>query len=59
MDPGLGMTESGNQASDLVAGELAPFAGLGSLSHLDFNFVAVDKVVGRYAEATGSHLLDP
>ena len=42
----------------LVAGQLAAFAGLGALRHLDLQFVGVDQVVGGDAEAAAGHLLD-
>ena len=42
----------------LVAGQLAAFAGLRALRHLDLQFVGVDQVVGGDAEARRGHLLD-
>src|SRR5215469_5997439 len=43
---------------DLVPGELAAFAGLGSLCHLDLHHVGVDEIFRRHAEAAGGDLLD-
>src|SRR5947208_400947 len=43
---------------DLVPGELAAFAGLGSLRHLDLHHVGVDEIFRRHAEAAGGDLLD-
>ena len=43
---------------DLVAGELAAFAGLGPLRHLDLQLVGVDEIVAGDAEAARRHLLD-
>src|SRR5690606_30718384 len=40
------------------AGELAAFAGLGALGHLDLDLVGVDQVLGGDAEAAGRNLLD-
>ena len=43
---------------DLVAGQLAAFARLGALRHLDLEIVGVDEVFARHAEARGRDLLD-
>ncbi len=43
---------------DLAAGQLAAFAGLGALGHLDLQLVGVLQVLGRDAEAARGHLLD-
>ncbi len=43
---------------DLVAGQLAAFAGLCALRHLDLQLVGVDQVVGGDAEAAAGDLLD-
>jgi hypothetical protein len=43
---------------DLVAGQLAAFAGLGALGHLDLDVVGIDQVFGRHAEAARGDLLD-
>ena len=42
----------------LVTGQLAALAGLGPLRHFDLQFVGVDQIVGRDAEAARRHLLD-
>ena len=43
---------------DLVAGQLAAFAGLGALRHLDLQLVGVDEVLAGHAEARRRDLLD-
>src|SRR5258705_8493234 len=43
---------------DLVAGELAAFARLRALRHLDLELVAIDEVVAGDAEASRRDLLD-
>ena len=43
---------------DLVPGQLAAFAGLGALRHLDLQLLGVDQVVAGDAEAARGHLLD-
>ena len=48
----------GDEAVDLVAGELPPFARLGSLRHLDLDLDRVGQVVRRDAEPAAGHLLD-
>ena len=48
----------GDGGVDLVAGQLAAFAGLGALRHLDLHHVGVDEVLRRHAEAARRHLLD-
>ena len=55
---GLGVAQSGDQRVHLVAGELASFAGFGSLGHFDLQFVRIHEVVGRDSEAPGGDLLD-
>ena len=42
----------------LVAGQLAAFAGFGTLRHFDLQVGGVDQVVGRNAEAPGGDLFD-
>ena len=42
----------------LVTGQLATFAGLGALSHLDLYHIRVHQVVGGDAKAPRCHLLD-
>ena len=53
-----GVAHSGDLLTDLVAGKLAPLAGLGALGHLDLDVVGIDQVLGGDAEAPGGHLLD-
>ena len=48
----------GDGGIDLVAGQLAAFAGLGALRHLDLHHVGIDEIFGGHAEAAGGHLLD-
>ena len=43
-DPGGGPAEGGDEWRDLVAGELAAFTGLGSLSNLDFQFRGAGEI---------------
>ena len=43
---------------NFAAGQLAAFAGLRALRHLDLQFLRVDEVLARDAEAAGSDLLD-
>ena len=45
-------------AVDLVAGQLAALAGLGTLGDLDLDVIGVDQVLDGHAEAAGGHLLD-
>ena len=53
-----GMADLGDPGIDLVAGQLAAFAGLGALGHLDLQLLGVDQVVAGDAEAAGGDLLD-
>ena len=48
----------GDGLVDLVAGQLAAFAGLGALRHLDLHHVGVDEILGGDAEAARGDLLD-
>ena len=48
----------GDDRVDLVAGQLAAFAGLCALRHLDLHHVGVDEIFGRHAEAARGDLLD-
>src|SRR5262245_38768756 len=57
-DAGRAVADAGNRFIDLVARQLAAFAGLRALSHLDLQFVGVGEVVDRDAEAARCHLLD-
>ena len=52
------VTQLGDLGRHLVTGQLAPFAGLGPLSHLDLHHVGVHQVVGGDAKAPRCHLLD-
>jgi len=52
------VTHLGDHRVDLVAGQLAAFAGLGALGDLDLHHVGVDEVFRRHAEAARRHLLD-
>ena len=47
----------GNDLVHLVARQLAAFAGLCALRHLDLQLVGVDQVVGGYAKASAGNLL--
>ena len=48
----------GDDIVDLVTGQFAAFAGLGSLRDLDLNFIAVRQIPRSDAEATTGNLLD-
>jgi len=48
----------GDDGINLVPWQLATFAGLCSLRHLDLDLIGVDQVIGRYAEAAAGYLLD-
>ena len=52
------MAHLGDGGVDLVAGQLAAFAGLGALRHLDLHHVGVDQIFRGHAEAARGHLLD-
>ena len=52
------MAHLGDDRIDLVAGQLAAFAGLGALRHLDLDHVGIDEIFRRHAEAARRHLLD-
>ena len=52
------MTHLGDHRVDLVAGQLAAFAGLGALRHLDLHHVGVDQVLRGDAEPPRRDLLD-
>src|SRR6185312_5376359 len=52
------MAYLGDGLVDLVAGQLAAFAGLGALRHLDLHHVRVDEILGSDAEAARGDLLD-
>src|SRR5450432_3969911 len=57
-DAGSRVARLGDDGIYLVAGELAAFAGLGALRHLDLKLVSVDQVVRGHPEAAGRDLLD-
>ena len=57
-DAGLGVAQLGDDAVDLVAGKLAALSGLGTLGHLDFEFLGAGEVLRGDAETAGSDLLD-
>src|SRR5579863_7059427 len=52
------MTRLGDPRIDLGAGQLAAFARLGALRHLDLELLRVDQVLAGHAEAARGHLLD-
>ena len=53
-----GMAHLGDIGVHLVARQLAAFAGLGALRHLDLDVVGIDQIFGGDAEAARRHLLD-
>ena len=53
-----GMAHLGDGGIHLVAGQLAAFAGLGALGHLDLDVVGIDQIFGGDAEAARGDLLD-
>ena len=57
-DAGGRMADFGDHGVDLVAGQLAAFAGLGTLGHLDLHDLGGTQVGRGHAEAAGGHLLD-
>ena len=57
-DAGRRVTHLRDPRIDLVARQLAAFAGLGALRHLDLQVVGVDQVFAGDAEAAGRDLLD-
>ncbi len=52
------VAELGDEGGDLGAGQLAAFAGLRALGHLDLDFLGGREVGGSDAEAAGGDLLD-
>ena len=48
----------GNPRVNLAARQLAAFAGLGALRHLDLDFLGIDQVLAGHAKARRSHLFD-
>ena len=57
-DAGLGVAQARDQLVDLVARQLAAFAGLGALRDLDLQHFRIDQVFRRHPEAAGRDLLD-
>ncbi len=57
-DAGPGVAQARDQLVDLVARQLAAFAGLGALGDLDLQHFGVDQVFRGHAEAAGGDLLD-
>ena len=57
-DAGGRVAHPGDLLVDLVTRQLAAFARLRALGHLDLDVVGVDQVLGGDAEAAGRHLLD-
>ncbi len=57
-DAGSAAPELRDHGADLVAGNLAAFARLGTLRHLDLDFRRAGEVFGRDAEAARGDLLD-
>src|SRR5690606_37097274 len=55
---GSGVANLGDPRIDLGAGQLAAFAGLGALGHLDLELVGVDQVLARDAETARCHLFN-
>src|SRR5918998_66421 len=51
------MPDPGYVLGNLVARQLPTLPGLGALGYLYLQLVGVDQVLGRYPEATASHLL--
>jgi hypothetical protein len=56
--PGVEWRTAPMRLVDLVAGQLAAFAGLGALRHLDLDVVGIDQVFGGHAKAARGDLLD-
>src|SRR5262249_55668054 len=56
--PWRGQADARDPGIDLVAGELAAFAGLGALGHLDLQLAGHDQVFAGDAETAGRDLLD-
>ena len=57
-DTRCGMADFRNPVVHLVTGQLAAFAGLGALRHLDLDVVRVHQVFGGHAEAARGYLFD-
>ena len=54
---GLGAPGARDDLRHLVAGQLAAFAGLGALRHLDLQHLGHRQIFGRHPEPAGCHLL--
>src|SRR5438034_10677317 len=52
------MTDARDDFIDLVSRQLAAFARLGALSHLDLKLIGVDQIFARDAEARRRNLFD-
>ena len=52
------MTDLGHEIIDFITGQLAAFAGLGSLRHFDLNISGVAQIIDRNAETSAGDLLD-
>ena len=52
-----GVARAGNDFVDLIAGQLAALAGLGTLSHLNLYFLSIHQILRGHAEAARSNLL--
>src|SRR5207248_4761663 len=57
-DAGRRMTEPTDHLAHLDAGQLAAFARLGALGHLDLELAAVVEILGGHAKAARRDLLD-
>ena len=57
-DARRGLTDLGDPGVDLLAGQVATLAGLGTLGHLDLNLKGAAKIAARHAKARTCHLLD-
>ena len=58
LHPGRGIPQPRNSLVYLVAGKLPALARLGTLRHLDLQFLGMNQVVCRDPEARRGHLLD-
>ena len=52
------VTGLGHPRVHLGAGQLAALTGLGTLSHLDLEFLGIDQILAGHTKASRSHLLD-
>ncbi len=58
-NPGRRMPQPGDFRGHFVRGQLAAFAGLRTLGHLDLKNLGVGQILDRHAEPGAGHLLDP